>query len=70
MVKFEKLDVDYRLNIDFGPPKSQTRWLHAVGAKFEGFNEGKINWVVPFRAVKSIGEVFEKISVKTIIPNE
>lgn len=67
VVKFEKLDIDYRLNIDFSPPKSQNRWLHAVGAKFEGFNEGKINWIVPSKAVKSIGEVFEKISVKTII---
>jgi len=70
VVKFEKLDGDQRLIIDFYPPKSQTRWLHAIGAKFEGFNEGKINWIVPSRAVKSTGEVFEKISVKTIIPNE
>jgi len=70
VVKFEKLDGYYRLNIDFIPPKSQTRWLHAVGAKFEGFNEGKINWIVPSRAVKSTGEVFEKISVKTIMRNE
>ncbi|NQE04945.1 hypothetical protein C5S32_03645 [ANME-1 cluster archaeon GoMg1] len=70
VVKFEKLDRDYRLNIDFSPPKSQTRWLHAVGAKFERFNEGKINWIVPSKAVKSTAEVFEMLSVKTIIQNE
>jgi hypothetical protein len=70
VVKFEKLDGNQRLIIDFYPPKSQTRWLHAVGAKFEGFNEGKINWIVPLRAVKPTAEVFEKISVKTIIPNK
>lgn len=69
VAKFEKLNGDYRLRIDFYPPKSQTRWLHAVGAKFEGFNKGEINWIIPSRAVKSTAEVFEKISVKTIIYN-
>lgn len=69
VAKFEKLNGDYRLRIDFYPPKSQTRWLHAVGAKFEGFNEGEINWIIPSWAVKSTAEVFEKISVKTIIHN-
>lgn len=68
-VKFEKLDGDYRLSIDFYPPKSQVRWLHAVGEKFEGFNEGEICWIIPSKAVKQTADVFEMLAVKTIIQN-
>ncbi len=70
VVKFEKLDGDYRLSINFIPPMSQIRWLHAIGAKFEGFIGSEINWIVPSKAVKSTAEVFEMLSVKTIIQNE
>ena len=70
VVKFEKIDEDYRLRINFSPPKSQIRWLHAIGAKFEGLIGSEINWIVPSKAVKSTAEVFEMLSVKTIIQNE
>ncbi len=70
VVKLKKIDGDYRLSINFIPPKSQFRWLHAIGAKFEGLVGSEINWIVPSKAVKSTAEVFEMLSVKTIIQNE
>lgn len=70
LVKFKKVDRDYRLSINFSPPRSQIRWLHAIGAKFEGLIGSEINWIVPSKAVKSTVEVFDMLSVKTIIQNE
>ena len=70
VVKFKKIDGDYCLSINFIPPMSQIRWLHAIGAKFECFIGSEINWIVPSKAVKSTAKVFEMLSVKTIIQNE
>lgn len=64
VAKFKKLDEDYAISIDFSPPKSQVRWLHAIGAKFEGFdnNKGEFRWIIPSSALEQTAEVFETIS--------
>lgn len=62
--RFEKYHEDYLLSIDFSSPKSQTRWLHAIGAKFKGFDsdKGEFKWLIPSKALEQTAGIFETIS--------
>lgn len=55
-----------QLRCTFSPPRAQFRWLTAIGADWRGFENDRIQWVVPEEAVESIIRVFEQLPVNIL----
>ena len=52
------------LAVTFSPPRSQYRWITAVGSEWREFANNRIHWEVPFGAVDSVIEAFEQLPVQ------
>jgi len=52
------------LALSFSPPRSQYRWLTAVGSEWREFANNRIHWEVPYGAVDSVIQVFEQLPVE------
>lgn len=63
-VEFSPVEEAIRVSCDFSPPREQTRWLHAIGARFEGFEQGRIHWRIRPSHRKSVKEVFAPLAVE------
>ena len=55
---------NFHLALTFSPPRSQYRWLTAVGSEWREFANNRIHWEVPFGAVDSVIEAFEQLPVQ------
>lgn len=52
------------LAVTFSPPRSQYRWLTAVGSEWREFANNRIHWEIPAGAVDSVIEAFEQLPVQ------
>lgn len=65
-VTFEKREEGIRVTSNFSPPAPPFRWLHAVGASYEGFQEDErvLAWVVDKQHHRSTMKVFDTLPVQ------
>ncbi len=54
----------FHLAVTFSPPRSQYRWLTAVGSEWREFANKRIHWEVPYGAVDSVIEAFKQLPVQ------
>lgn len=53
-----------QLRCSFSPPRSQFRWLTAIGADWRGFENNQIQWLISKKAVGSVVDIFEQLPVQ------
>lgn len=73
-VELSQLDDGIRLSCDFAPPRSQVRWLNAIGARWENPKHNKIHWRLEAVNIESVEQAFSKLAVDiedatTAVPN-
>ena len=52
-----------QLAMTFSPPQPQYRWLVAIGAEWRGFQNNRIQWIIPTTAADSVVQAFEWLPV-------
>lgn len=57
-------DGTLHLACSFSPPRSQYRWLTAIGARWRGYHNKRINWEIPATAADSVVQIFNKLPVE------
>ncbi len=65
-VEFTKARDGIHLKCDFSPTKSQMRWLTAIGARWRGYRQGNLHWLLDPSAVESVVETFESLPVTIV----
>jgi hypothetical protein len=64
MVRFEPLNDRYLISMNFSPPASILRWLHATGARWNGYSSSYIQWIIPQETVMGTTNVLKTLEVK------
>ncbi len=54
------------VSMGFSPPEAQTRWLHAVGAKWLGSKGSQIRWLVPNGNWKPTVAILEELPLRVV----
>lgn len=64
-VRFEPADNQVRIRCEFIPPAAHCRWLHATGARYEGYDndEDEISWRISPEYADSTAEIFESLAI-------
>jgi hypothetical protein len=55
---------EIRISCTFVPPRSQIRWLTAVGARWEDPRDGQLHWRLGASDLESVEEAFKQLPVK------
>lgn len=63
-VRFEPLNNRYLISMNFSPTASILRWLHAAGARWNGYSSSYIQWIIPQETVMGTINVFKTLEVK------
>lgn len=64
VVRFEPLNDRYLISMNFSPPASILRWLHATGARWNGYSSSYIQWIIPQETVMGTTNVLKTLEVK------
>lgn len=64
VVRFEPLNERYLISMNFSPPASILRWLHATDARWNGYSSSYIQWIIPQETVMRTTNVLKTLEVK------
>jgi hypothetical protein len=64
-VRFEPTNGQIRCRIGFIPPAAHCRWLNAIGADYEGYDDNKneISWLIDPEYANSTAEMFQSLAI-------
>lgn len=67
-VRFEPADGKIRVRTGFVPPAAHCRWLNAIGAHYEGYDDDKaeISWLISPAYADSTTEIFESLAINVV----
>lgn len=63
-VRFEPLNTKFIVSMNFSPPAPILRWLHAVGARWNGYSSSYIQWILSQDTVAGTLNVLKSLDVK------